>query len=161
MIWIFKKDKASATSFDTYAELFSFIEERENLKLLEEHTEFAQTCWSFRVITPKQILSFHNYKDSRLLKAIAQQACSKNLPYLEICTGDPSTLREMLLTPDIDLEALQKEWSLAYCTAHNYLTIDYDLPKLNPSIPSWQIQAVTPNSPFRLSTLVTPEDCYD
>jgi hypothetical protein len=37
---------------------------------------------------------------------------------IEICKGDYENPTQILGTPDIDIEALKKNWSLDYCKAH-------------------------------------------
>jgi hypothetical protein len=125
MIWIFHRERADAGSCENYDELFHYI----SLKPLEEdYTEFEQIPferpWSFTFFTPQQVSVIYANTQQSLLTEIAKEAYEKEVGFIEICQGGFEDPIEILGTPDIDMEALKKQWCLAYCDAHDYIVID-------------------------------------
>lgn len=125
MIWIFHRERADAGSCENYDELFRYI----SLKLLEEdHAEFEkipfERPWSFAFFTPQQVSVIYDNTQQSLLTEIAKEAYEKEVGFIEICQGGFEDPIEILGTPDIDMEALKKQWCLAYCDAYDYIVID-------------------------------------
>jgi hypothetical protein len=124
MIWAFKLNRASAFSCDTDAEFFQHIMSIENAKLLEDSPEFGNTFWSFTHYTPQRVaLLFINSKKGTC-SPVLTQAYEKNLGLIEICTGSFEKPVEVVVTPDVNINKLKKEWCLDYCQAHNYEVVD-------------------------------------
>lgn len=124
MIWIFKSDKASAFSCETDADLFQHIQTIENLKLLEDHPEFGQDPWSFTYFSPQRVVALYTHTPSYFRTSVLQQAYERELGVIEICKGDIEIRLEILALPDLDIQALRKQWCLAYCQAHDYLVVE-------------------------------------
>lgn len=122
MIWIFKSDRASAISCEDYEDLFQYIREKENLKQLEGQRMFGHP-WSFTMFTPQQVSNIYlNMKHSQSTE-IFKEAHLNELGFLEIYRGDLHKCMEILVTPDVDIEGLKKEWCLEYCNAHGYIVM--------------------------------------
>jgi len=134
MIWIFKSDRASAGFCENYEDLFQYIREKENLKPLEGQPMFGHS-WSFTLFTPQQVSTIYlNMKQSQPTE-IFKEAHLKELGLLEIYRGDPQKCMKVLVTPDVDIEALKKEWCLEYCNAHGYIITE------NVSSPQHSVQS--------------------
>lgn len=123
MIWIFKSDRASASSCENFDDLFQYISEKEKLKLLEGQAEFEHP-WNFTFFTPQQI--FDNIEQFQSTE-IVKEAQKRKLGFVEIYHGDLQDRIEILATHDIDIEALKKQWCLEYCDAHQYIVIENSL----------------------------------
>jgi len=122
MIWIFKSDRASAGFCENYEDLFQYIREKENLKPLEGQP--MGRPWSFTLFTPQQVSTIYlNMKRSRPTETL-KETHLKELGLLEIYRGDLQKCKEVLVTPDVDIEALKKEWCLEYCDAHGYIVTE-------------------------------------
>ena len=118
MIWIFKTDRASASSCENYDDLFQYIREKE--KLLEGQAEFGRP-WNFTFFTPHQVsANIKLFQPTEIVK----EAQKRKLGFIEICHGNPQGRIEILATHDTDIEALKKQWCLDYCDAHHYIVVE-------------------------------------
>lgn len=144
MIWIFRADKASACSCEDDDDFFQYIQEVENLKLFEDHPNFGETNWSFILFTPQQASSLYSNKKT----SDTQESNKKKFGFIQICQGDYQNPLEVLLTPELDIGALKKQWCLDYCKVHGYVVMEsYSKTKKSESI-----------SPYAQSLLSCPTD---
>jgi len=121
MIWIFHREIADAASADNYDELHAIITDKQNLKLLEDYLKFEPTPWSFTFFTPQQVFAIYANIEHSLRTEIVKEAHEKEVGFISICQGNFENRIEILDTPDIDREALKKQWCLGYCDAHDYI----------------------------------------
>ena len=147
MIWIFHRERADAASVDNYDDLFQYI----NLKLLESHLEFGQIPWSFTFFTPCQVSVIYAHTEQLLLTEIVKEAYEKELGLIAICQGDFDNPVEILATPDVDIEALKKQWCLAYCDAHDYIVVDNFSHPPHSAQSQWQSESAGLSNKVRLS----------
>lgn len=120
MIWIFHREIADAGSCESYDDLFQYI----NLKILEGCSDLEQTFWSFSFFTPNQVSIIYENTQQSLLTAVVKEAYEKEVGLIAVCRGDFESQIEILDTPDLDKEALKKQWCLAYCVAHDYVVVE-------------------------------------
>ena len=73
-----------------------------------------------------------------LLTAVVKEAYEKEVGLIAICRGDFESQIEILDTPDLDKEALKKQWCLDYCVAHDYVVVENFS---DPSLPRSQRQS--------------------
>lgn len=120
MIWIFKSDRASASSCENYDDLFHYIKEKERLKLLEAQTGIGY-AWNFTYFSPRQVsANIEQFQPTEIIK----EAQREKLGIVEISYGDPHDRIEILVTHETDIEALKKQWCLEYCDAHHYIVVE-------------------------------------
>lgn len=138
MIWIFHRERADAGSCEDYEDLFLYI----NLKLLEDYHGFEQNPferpWDFTFFTPQQVAIIYDNTQQSFLTEIVKEAYNKEVGLIAICQGDFESRIEILDTPDIDREALKKQWCLAYCNAHDYIVVDNLSHPCDPAQSPWQ-----------------------
>lgn len=141
MIWIFKSDRASAGFCENYEDFFQYIREKENIKSFEDQLMFGHP-WSFTTFTPQQVSTIYlNMKQSQPIK-ILKKAYLKKLGLLEIYRGDPQKCMEVLVTPDVDIEVLKREWCLEYYNTHGYIVME-NIPSPQHSVQShWKPQSL-------------------
>lgn len=119
MIQIVPLDGTQPQHFKSFKELFEDITTTENLKLVDEHSDFTHMNWSFTVYPPKRvaILLAHTKDPSATL----QEAFEDHLPLIEICTGDYKKPLYIVLTPNVDMDYLKRKWCIDWCTFHHLL----------------------------------------
>lgn len=168
MIWIFHREIADAGSCDNYDDLFQYI----NSKLMEDHFEFEQIPferpWSFTFFTPQQVSVIYDNTRQSLLTAVVKEAYEKELGFVEICQRDFENPIEILSTPDLDIEALKKQWCLAYCDAHDYIVMENFSHSYLPTQSQWHPQLQSgvvrlPNYPWlgqRLLHQISPSEIW-
>ena len=123
---ILSKDGNPVSLFDNYKELYRYITNQENAKLLKIPFEPDQSCWSFLFLSPRKIAELIHTLRKGYNEQILMEAQKQELAIVEICEGDYKNIRQILVTPDINVEGLQEEWCLGYCHAHGMTVIKDD-----------------------------------
>jgi hypothetical protein len=117
MIVIVPLDGTPIEYFKGYNELFDHLTAIETTKLIANNPNFRKMNWSFTVHSPRRVAAFYAHlKDT--CEAI-NEAYKECLSLIEICTGDYTKPIYIALTPNVDLDYLQKKWCVDYCTFHN------------------------------------------
>lgn len=120
MMIIFHPASGKMEIFKTEEALFKYIIATENTKLLEGHTHFSQTDWSFLNFSKDDVQDlYHNVRTSALTVPL-KQAYAQELGLVEMSTGNFKHSTQIPLKSALDLKVLKKEWSIAYCKAHGY-----------------------------------------
>jgi hypothetical protein len=104
-------DKAFQTKdiFNTEADLFHYLNKQGSVK------------WHFNQYSPKLLACFlKEAKDQKEKSFIymASQAVRQEQDLIVICKGDVENPTLFLLTPGLNVAALQREWTKHYCAAH-------------------------------------------
>lgn len=120
MIYVMDNNGANVFSVKNTIELFNAIMAEENNKLLEDHPHFGQSSWSFVHYTSARIKMMYKPECKYQYSPILQQAFEQSIGYVEICTGDFTKPKEILLTDSVDILSLKKQWCNDYCHFHNY-----------------------------------------
>ena len=126
MIEIFNENKGSTESFQSYDALLKHIKEIEKQKQLKTRMKNDRELWSF-IIHPNQRLSSVYWRaikaTSILLTEKEQDAYEKGLNLLEMCKGDEDNSTQIILTPDIDVDEIKKNWCRDYCLNHGFIIL--------------------------------------
>lgn len=159
MIWFFKLDRAIAGSCKNYDNLLTYITDKEKMKLTEPHPEFErppEQAWSFTFFTPQQVSALYN-TGQPLLTAMIREAYEKKVGLIEIRQGNPQELIEILVTSDLDIEAIKKQWCCDYCKAHNYLIVEnFSHHSSHPAQAQWRPEEACPLPGQELLPHVSP-----
>lgn len=119
MLILSKNDGTPIASFENYQELYRHITYKENLKLMEDHLEFGQSSWSFLILSPERIGELIDTLKKDYDETILFEAWRQQLPIIEMCEGDYTNIRQILVTPNINIEGLREDWCLGYCHAYD------------------------------------------
>ena len=103
--------------FQNYDELFDDIVQMENLKTLEIDPDFRSMQWSFVSYAPRHVGALYTHLKEQ--NSAIKEASEKQLPLIEICTGDFTNPEYVVGAETLNLEYLKKKWTLAHCAAHN------------------------------------------
>lgn len=126
MIQIFGTDKTVIGLFKNYDELFKHINTQESSKLSESSSCFPGNIWSFVLFTNKR-LSYIYYKTlEKSFSAIGRQAYEQELDLIEISRGDFQNPLQIPVTPDVNIQELQKNWCQDYCDNQGYVLVEYN-----------------------------------
>jgi hypothetical protein len=85
-------------------------------KFWGEHT---QDPWSFLVLTPNRIAALLTTLRKPYDPLMLQEAWEKQLTVIEVCKGDFKDLKQIIVEPAVDIEAMQKKWCSDYAEAHD------------------------------------------
>jgi hypothetical protein len=102
--------------FQNYDELFDYIVETENEKMLELEPDFRAMQWSFTAYSPHHVQALYTHLKGQ--HPFIKEALESQLPLIEICIGDFTNPEYVVETENLKIRYLKKKWSLAYCTAH-------------------------------------------
>jgi hypothetical protein len=123
---MFGTDKTVIGLFKDYDALFKHINTLENSKLTESSACYPSNVWSFVLFTNKR-LSYIYYKTlERSFSKVGRQAYEQELDLIEISKGDYQNPLQILVTPDVNVSELQKNWCQEYCDTHDYLLVEYN-----------------------------------
>ena len=128
MIKVFEPKSGKIILFEDYDALFQHIKRIEDQKLLEEERpELHKKPWAF-IIHPTQKLSPIYWRAikafSILLTNQEQYAYEKGYDLLEIYKGDVKSMRQIVLTPEINVEEMKEIWCQDYCLGYGYEIIN-------------------------------------
>ena len=123
MIELLPLNATLTIQFENYPELFDYLMTIENLKPLVKHSNFRYRNWSFTVYSPQQVTILYAYRafPSPALK----KAFEENLPLIEICAGDYESPLYVVVTPNVDMDSIKKNWCIDYCAFHHLLVREF------------------------------------
>ena len=120
MIEIFNEINEKVGSFQSYNGLFKYIREREKETLIRT----GQTDWRFTIHGHERLSCLY----WRAIKALdtlftekEMEAFNNELNLLEMCMGDYDNPTQIILTPDINVKEIRKNWCRDYCLEHGYI----------------------------------------
>ncbi|MCE3230518.1 MAG: hypothetical protein K0R52_446 [Alphaproteobacteria bacterium] len=132
MIQLFKEDGTKVESVKTRQELYDYITHLENLRILEalekNPPKFPQSPWSFTARSREEVAYLLQHNQIQHNIPIMMEAFEKGLGLLEICKGDCNNLIHIILTRDIDVEALKYTWCQDFCKAFGYVLSEVTSP---------------------------------
>lgn len=113
-----KKDGTRIGTFQNYQELCRHIMHQENLMLFEDHPDFGQSRWSFSLLLPDRIPEIIKLVKKNHDVETLRVAWRQHLSVVVMCEGDIQNMRYILVTPNINVDALLEDWCIDYCHAH-------------------------------------------
>ena len=127
MIELFNSRSEQVMSFQDYDDLLSYIKEIEHENQKETRLQRDREYWSF-TFHSNQRLSLVYWKaimaNRIILTEKEQDAYEGGYDLLEICEGDSKQIKQIILTPSVDIEELKKIWCREYCAHHGYSFIE-------------------------------------
>ena len=123
MILILPLDGRPPKHFETFDELFESVNAAGNSKHVNQDSDFEQKDWNYKVLTSKQVADL--YANSKDPPDAMKEAIEDKLPLIEICAGDYQKPLYIVLTPNVDMDYLQRKWCIDYCTYHHIVVKEY------------------------------------
>ena len=137
MLWVYREDGTNGFSCKDDGHLYRHITEMENSKLLPGHPQFGQSEWGFIHFTSRRVNALYEHTPRHLRTPCLKRAYELEVGLAEIYIGNLHKPTEIVLTPDVDLQALQKQWCLDYCQAHGYQVVEKPAAPLQPVGVAW------------------------
>jgi hypothetical protein len=124
MITIIKKKTGKKTTFKNDQACYKHIQASESNKHRNGH-QISLDTWTFKRHSWRQILAFHQYV-CHMRKKHQQNPDQKllKLDVLEICLDRSQKPLLIPIMPDIDPQALLKDWCRFYFQFHGYEVLD-------------------------------------
>ena len=118
MLVLSKNDGTPIASFESFGELCQHITTQENSKLLPGHPEFGKSFWGFLVLSPERIANLINTLKKSYDEKILYDAWHRQLSIVEICEGNYEKVHQVIVEPNVNIEALREDWCVDYCEAN-------------------------------------------
>ena len=121
MIEIFNSKDEKLGEFKNYRQLFWSINKIERLKLLKGKYQYGQSNWCFLHRPYEKLSMVYHHMIEKPPTPIERQAYEKQLGIIDIYQGSYDSFTQVLVTSDLDIDGLRKNWCRAYCKAQGYI----------------------------------------
>lgn len=121
MIDIYNLKDENIGDFRNYKQLFWSIKKIEKLKLLRGDYVYGQSNWYFLYRPYEKLSMVYYHMIDKPPTAIEKEAYEKQLSFIEIYKGSYDFPLQFLVTPELDIDKLRKNWCRDYCKAHGYV----------------------------------------
>ena len=129
MLHILDEHLAQIASFKTYGEFIDFIHKSQIYHLKHINTNnstfvgglgVVDTRWLFFYYKHSELAAIYSSINQPPIREIERQAFEQGLDLIEIHRGDDLNSLQIVVTRDLDIESLKKEWCEAFCKKHGY-----------------------------------------
>jgi len=121
MIEIFNSKDEKLGAFKNYRQLFWSINKIERLKLLKGKYPYGQSSWCFLHRPYEKLSMVYHHMIEKPPTPIERQAYERQLSIIDIYQGSYDSFTQLLVTSDLDIDRLRKNWCRAYCKAKGYI----------------------------------------
>ena len=122
MILIFDERHRRIGKFKSFDEVLDCFNNQENLKVLDPNSCYGQDKWNFVYYSHRRLSALQ--EDRRIkFTEIEHEAYINHLDLVEIYMGD-LTPQQVIVTTELDVAELIKNWYFDYCYAMNYVLLE-------------------------------------
>lgn len=128
MIWLYNS-KILVGSYKRFEDVCDYFMRLEHFKATERDSfypgSFSEEKWEFSYYSYDHLCAIFGgiKRNARLTKA-EQEAYENELDLIEVCTGKPQTLQQIVLFPDVDITELERDWCFDYAHAKNFVLFE-------------------------------------
>lgn len=122
MITLFNSRGNKVTTFKSFEEVMEYFNRKENLKPKAPNSSKNQEKWRFIYLPYRRFSAINDHGKSHDHET-EQEAYERQLDLVEVYSGDPQCYEEILVTPDLDLPDLIKNWCFLYAYAHKFVLL--------------------------------------
>jgi hypothetical protein len=102
----------------------------EHFKVLDRNSFYPGQCseekWEFSYYSYDHLCAiFGGIKRNDRLTEAEREAYESELDLIEVCTGNPQTLQQIVLFPDVDVTELTRDWCFDYAHAKNFALFEF------------------------------------
>ena len=127
MIWLFNSTNGVSGSYKTFEEVCDHFRRVEHLKPVPEGSSCDEGQWDFVYWPHKRLSSLHEHlKDTHFSQA-EREAYEGELDLIEVFDGRSEFADQYIVTPDLDVTGLMREWCFDYAYAHRYTVLETNL----------------------------------
>lgn len=136
MIWLFNSTNRVSASYKTFEEVCDHFRRVEHLKPVPEGSSYNEGRWDFVYWPHKRLLSLHEHLKDTHFSNLEREAYEGELDLIEIFVGCPGLADQYVVTPDLDVTSLMREWCFDYSYAHGYTVLETYSSELSASLTS-------------------------
>ena len=128
MIWLYNS-KILVGSYKRFEDVCDYFMRLEHFKVLDRDSfyprSFSEEKWEFSYYSYDHLCAiFGGIKRNVQLTKAEQGAYENELDLIEVCTGDPQKLQQIILFPDVDVMELERDWCFDYAHAKNFVLFE-------------------------------------
>ena len=120
MLEIYDIKQEKIAIFEDDKQLFGFIQQIERIKLLRGDYQNSQSIWFFEHRCYEKLFMVHSHINGKPLTAIEKEAYTQQRDTIEIYKGEYAFPVQLIVTPELDVDELEKQWCQDYCKAHGF-----------------------------------------
>jgi len=115
MVMLLNKDGSLIGAFDEEDRLFRYLQATINAAGGEEMQD-----WQFTYNSHRQLAGFVKEMAEKSLVFMAWNACQQKRDLITVGTGDAQNLSFFIVTPDLNVAKLKRDWCKQCCAAHGW-----------------------------------------
>lgn len=124
MIWLFNYTNRVSSSYKTFEEVCDHFRRVEHLKPIPAGEACGGDRWDFVYWPHKRLSSLHEHlKDTHFSQA-EREAYEGELDLIEIFDWRSELADQYIVTPELDVVSLMREWCYDYAYAHGYTILE-------------------------------------
>jgi hypothetical protein len=130
MIWLFNFKSRAVGSYKTFEEVCDHFRRVEHLKPVAEGEPYGNDRWDFVYWPHKRLSSLHEHlKDTHFSEA-ERDAYEGEFDLIEIFDGRSEFADQYIVTPDLNVSDLMREWCFDYAYANGCTVLETHSTKL-------------------------------
>ena len=130
MIWIFNSTNRVSSSYRTFDEVCDHFRRVEHLKPLPAGEDCGGDRWDFVYCPHKRLSSLHEHLKDTHFSYLEREAYENELDLIEVFDGRSELADQYVVTPDLDIGSLMREWCFDYAHYHGYTVLETFTPEL-------------------------------
>lgn len=119
MIQLFDSKSHKVGSFKAFEAVMEYFNRLENHKPWDPNSLNDQEKWNFVYYPHRRLSALFGYVKSQFTE-VEQEAYESECDLIEVYTGESQYPERYIVTADLDMESLVREWCFEYAYAHRY-----------------------------------------
>ena len=131
MIWLFNSTNRVSSSYKTFEEVCDHFRRVEHLKPIPAGEAYSGDRWDFVYWPHKRLSSLHEHLKDTHFSHLEREAYEGEFDLIEVFDGRSELADQYIVTPDLDVAGLMREWCFDYAYAHRYTVLETFAPELS------------------------------
>jgi hypothetical protein len=134
MIRLFNSKIKTCVSYKIFEEVCDHFRRIEHLKAPSEEALYEDGRWDFSYWSHKRLSVLNEHLEDTQFSQAEREAYERGLDLIEIFDGCSGLSDQYVVTPDLDITGLMREWCFGYACAHGYTILEIH-PTPSPNAP--------------------------
>lgn len=132
MIWLYNS-KTLVGSYKRFEDVCDYFMRLEHFKTTDRNS-FSEERWEFAYYSYEYLREIFGGIKRNVPSKMEREAYENELDVIEVCTGDPQMLRQIVLFPEVDVEELTRNWCFDYARAKNFALFELIEKNVSPEV---------------------------
>lgn len=124
MIWVFNSHHKRLGPYKTYEEVCDYFRRLEYLSPLFEEDSCNEERWDFVYWSHRRLSFLYEHLNDNNLTYAERAAYENELDLVEIFDGSLKIVEQYIVTPDLNLPSLRRDWCFDYAYAHGFRLLE-------------------------------------